>query len=111
MQLYRMMANVQAGAGQPNAKPGQLGLVTVWVRSDSEEQALSRARDIIQARNYQSAGELTIYLEETTTLPAAADPPERGTRGGYLNMRHEATERGDGLFELWYPAAPNKSGK
>lgn len=106
MRLYRIMANVRAGDAQPNAHPGQLGLVTVWVRSDSEEEALSCARTVMAARRYQSVAELTVYLEQTSTLPAADDSGQAGLRAGYLSMRQEAIGRGDGLFELWYPEEP-----
>jgi hypothetical protein len=30
-------------------------------------------------------------------------------RAGYLNMRQQAIDNGDGLFELWYPEEPNES--
>ena len=109
MQLYRIMANVRAGTEQPNAQPGQLGLVTVWVRSETENAALERARHIIDARQYESVAELTTYLEQTTSLPAADELGQADTRGGYLDMRQQAINRGDGLFELWYPEEPNES--
>ncbi len=109
MHLYRVMANVHAGANQPNAQSGQLGLVTVWVRSNSETEALDRARSIIDGRRYGSVNELSIYLEQASTLPEAARPSDEGTGAGYLGMRQQAMERGDGLFELWYPNEPNES--
>lgn len=110
MQLYRIMGNVRAGAGQPNAQRGQLGLVTVWVRSASEQDALERARRIMAGRHYESVSDLTTYLEQTSTLSAAEDSSEGGgTRTGYLNMRQDAMERGDGLFEVWYPEGVDDS--
>lgn len=107
MHLYRIMANVRAGADQPNATRGQLGLVTVWVRSDTEDRARDHAHRIISERGYESVGELNTYREEASTLPATDDSGQTGTRAGYLGMRQEAIERGDGLFELWYPDEPN----
>ena len=101
MQLYRIMANVRAGAGQPKCEPGQLGLVTVWVQSASEDDALARARRVIADRQYQAVEELTTYREQSTHLPGATGPA--GDAAGYFNMRQDAMEHGDGLFELWYP--------
>jgi hypothetical protein len=109
MHLYRIMANVRAGVDQANAQRGRLGLVTVWVRSDSQQDALDRARQIISRRGYESANEPTIYLEQASTLPAAGDTSQLGMRAGYLNMRQQAIDHGDGLFELWYPEEPNES--
>lgn len=99
--LYRIMANVRAGAGQPKCEAGQLGLVTIWVQSDSEDDALERARRVIAGRDYQSVEELTTYREQSTHLPGATGPA--GDAAGYFSMRQQAVEQGDGLFELWYP--------
>jgi hypothetical protein len=109
VQLYRIMANVRAGADQPNAERGQLGLVTVWVRSDSESDALERARRVVEERGYESVAKLTAYLEQTSSLASVDELGQADTRGGYLDMRQQAINRGDGLFELWYPEEPNES--
>ena len=101
MHLYRVMANVRAGDGQPKCARGQLGLVTVWVQSASEDDALERARRVIAERHYQSVEELTTYREQSAQLPGATGPV--GDAAGYLTIRQEAMEHGDGLFELWYP--------
>ena len=100
MHLYRVMANVRAGAGQPKCEPGQLGLVTIWVQSASEHDAVERARRVIAGRHYQSVEELTTYREQSAHLPGATGPVDAS---GYLGMRQQAMEHGDGLFELWYP--------
>lgn len=92
------MTNVRAGAEQRGCTPGQTGLATVWVRSDSEEHALEQARQIIGTRRYEAFGELTAFCEDLgdggTQDPVAA---------GYTSMKQRALSQGDGLFELWFP--------
>lgn len=102
------MANVYASTEQPSVQIGRLGLVTVWVRSDSEREALQHARTIIDSRRYQSVKDISIYLEGPSTLPEAGGSADGGVGAGYLGMMHQAMERGDGLFELWYPEEPNE---
>lgn len=101
------MANVRAGAAQPKCEPGQLGIATLWVQSDSKEEALRRAHSIVAARNYQSYGELSIFREETTHAPTLdADlnvEPALGPAAGYVSMKEKAIESADGLFEIWFP--------
>ena len=102
------MTEVTAGTGQPAAQPGQRGLATVWVQSDSEDDALRRAREIVESHRYASFGELTIFQEEAThtpATPAVSDTAGDGDRlaSGYTSMRENALARGDGLFEIWFP--------
>ena len=101
--LYRIMTEVCAGKGQRGCDPGQRGLATVWVQSDSEETALSQAHQIIEAREYQSVGELTVYLEHTHGAPSAGAGSEDSVAAGYSNMKEKALASGDGLFEIWFP--------
>lgn len=115
MNLYRIMTEVCAGSGQRNCEPGQRGLATVWVQNESEDHALRQARQIIEARQYRSIGELTVYLEAThimaTTSPASRGEGEIDALAtGYANMKERALARGDGLFEIWFPAQPPEQG-
>ena len=101
------MTEVRAGAEQRTCKPGQAGLATVWVRSHSEDDALRQARIVVQARHYQSFGELTIYREASgqaspTNVGLGAAEGD-GLSTGYHSMRRRAIERSDGLFEIWFP--------
>ena len=104
MHLYRIMAEVRAGAAQRNCERGQPGLATVWVRSASDEDALAEARQIIGARDYESIGELTVYLEHTHGSPSGGAGDEDPLAAGYTSMKEKALSSGDGLFELWFPA-------
>ena len=101
--LYRIMAEVCAGAGQRNCEPGQRGLATVWVQSDSEENALQQARQIIDSRQYPSVGELTAYLEHTHGSATTGAGHEDALASGYTSMKEKALASGDGLFEIWFP--------
>jgi hypothetical protein len=101
--LYRIITEVRAGSEQqPAGEPGQAGLATVWVRSQSEEEALRHAREVIDSRRYQSVGELTIFQEESSGLLGAGE--EEPQNAGYTSLREKALARGDGLFEIWFPA-------
>jgi len=101
--LYRIITEVRAGADQQNASaPGQPGLATVWVRSLSQEDALRHAQEVIDSRKYQAVGELTIFQEESSGLLGAGE--EEPQNAGYTSMRDKALARGDGLFEIWFPA-------
>ena len=104
MHLYRIITEVCAGAGQRNCTAGQRGLATVWVRNASEEGALRDARSIIEARNYQSVGELSLYLEHTHDSPSGGAGAEDPLAAGYTTMKEKALASGDGLFEIWFPA-------
>ena len=108
MHLYRIITNVRAGAEQPTCQPGQAGLATVWVQSDSAEDALRQAREIVDSRRYQAVGELTVFEEEAS--PGSRDPAGAESddvsqadsmASGYLKMRNQALTNRDGLFEIW----------
>ena len=102
--LYRIITEVRAGADQRNARPGQVGLATLWVRSTSEEDALRQAQTIIDSRKYQSIGELTLYLEHTHGGVTTGAGQEDAVAAGYSSMKEKALASGDGLFEIWFPA-------
>lgn len=104
MHLYRIITEVRAGADQRNARPGQAGLATLWVRSTSEEDALRQARAIIDSRNYQSIGELTSYLEHSHGAATTGAGQEDALAAGYTSMKEKALASADGLFEIWFPA-------
>ena len=97
------MAEVTAGAAQRNCQRGQSGLATLWVRSDSAEEALTQARDIVNARAYDSVGELTVYLEHSHGSPSSGAGEEDPLAAGYTSMKQNALASGDGLFEIWFP--------
>ena len=103
MHLYRIIAEVCAGAAQQNCEKGQRGLATVWVRSESEEGAMRDAQRIINARSYSSVGELTVYLEHTHGSPSGGAGDEDPLAAGYTSMKEKALASGDGLFEIWFP--------
>lgn len=92
------MTNVRAGAEQRGCQRGQAGLATVWVRSASEEGALQHARQVIEKRQYQAFGDLTVFCEDPAD-GANEDPLALG----YSSMKEKALASGDGLFELWFP--------
>lgn len=104
MHLYRIITEVRAGADHRNARPGQAGLATLWVRSTSEDDALRQAREIIDLRRYQSIGELTLYLEHTHGAFTTGAGHEDALAAGYTSMKENALASGDGLFEIWFPA-------
>jgi hypothetical protein len=97
------MAEVRAGVEQPTCAPGQPGLATVWVRSETEKDALTQAQTIMNSRRYQSIGDVTAYLEHehgsTTTGAGHEDPLALG----YSSVQEKALASGDGLFEIWFP--------
>ena len=103
MNLYRIITEVRAGASQRSCQPGQAGLATLWVRSESEETALRDARQIIEGRNYQSVGELSVYLEHTHGSPSGGAGEEDPLAAGYSTLKEKALTSGDGLFEIWFP--------
>ena len=102
--LYRVMAEVCAGPEQRNCAPGQTGLATVWVRSDSEQDARRQAQSIVESRKYHSVGELSVYLEHTHGSPSGGAGDEDPLAAGYTTMKEKALGSGDGLFEIWFPA-------
>jgi len=103
--LYRIITEVRAGSQQRSCEPGQPGLATMWVRSNSEEDALRQAQEIIQTRKYKSVGELTLYLEHTHGTATTGAGQEDALAAGYTSMKEKALASGDGLFEIWFPAS------
>ena len=101
MHLYRIITNVRAGAEHPTCSPGRPGLATVWLQSDSEEDALRQAREVIGRRRYEAVDELTIFQEESQAA-SSADGVEDTLASGYLKMREKALTSADGLFEIWF---------
>ena len=101
MHLYRIITNVRAGAEHPTCLPGRAGLATVWVQSESEEDALRQGKEIIEKRRYETVEELTIFREESRTEPGAG-VDEDPLASGYLKMREKALTNADGLFEIWF---------
>jgi hypothetical protein len=100
--LYRIITEVRAGHEQQSASaPGQAGLVTIWARRASEEEALAHARQVIESRHYQSVGELTIYEEESSGFLGGGE--EDPQAAGYTSLRDKALATADGLFEIWFP--------
>lgn len=113
MNLYRFMTDVRAGADRENIAPGSVGLVTLWVRAESEGIAVARAERILEKRHYESVGPLNAYLEESAgdspsndgDSALGADP----TRAGYEAMKQRALDEADGLFEAWQPGEDKAS--
>ena len=111
MQLYRLMTHVQAGAHHPGCVVGQAGIATIWVRADGEESACALGKEILATRQYSSHGDLTLYLEEAPddreylTMEAADESGRREGEvlTGYSEIKRGALQRGDGLFEAWFP--------
>jgi len=122
--LYRIMADVCAGANQRSASKGEFGIVTVWVRADSMSAAFARAGVILDSRCYSSIGTLHGYAEELFHDPVAwATEAERSLERWedrslvrYDALRESALARADGLHEVWLGdtghqlvAAPNRA--
>jgi hypothetical protein len=107
--LYRIMADVSAGAEQRNAAPGDRGIATLWVRADSDALAVARGEQILAKRHYGSVGTLNCYVEElandplasTTAAEQAADRREESILAGYEAIKQQALAQGDGLHEVW----------
>lgn len=97
------MAEVRAGAEQRNFTPGEAGLATVWIRGDSEQDALAQARKIMESRLYQSIGEVTVYLEHEHGSASAGAGHEDPLALGYSTLQEKVLASGDGLFEIWFP--------
>ena len=53
LNLYRIMTDVRAGVHQRSVAAGDLGIVTLWVRAESESAALVRARFILRGGGYE----------------------------------------------------------
>ena len=109
MNLYRIMADVSAGAGQPNMTLGNPGIATLWVRANSKALALARAEVILATRQYSSTGRLNSYVEELANDPfgcptaaeRAADRTDESVVAGYDAIKEQALAQADGLHEIW----------
>lgn len=112
MNLYRIMTDVCAGSHQRSVAMGELGIVTLWVRADSELCALARANLILTTRRYASIGRLQSYAEALdndtvvceTEEERAADRREDFVLAGYDALREQALAQADGLHEVWLGA-------
>ena len=113
MNLYRIMTDVRAGSYQRNVTKGDRGIVTLWVRAESEEIALARAKLILTNRRYDSIGRLQSYAEAVahdsialvTEAERAADRREDSVLAGYDALKEHALAQADGLHEVWLGAA------
>ncbi len=110
MHLYRLMANVRAGAAQvPQCVLGQPGLVTVWVRAASEEEAFARAREVLEKRQYASQDDISVYMEQpgdpSDAGSGGSDARTEPVAGGYEGVKETALKETDGLFEMWFPVS------
>ena len=113
LNLYRIMTNVRAGSQQRSVAVGQLGIVSVWVRAQSQPVAIARATAILTNKRYASIGSLTCYAEVLDNDPLgcstegdrAAERREDSTLAGYDAMKDRALLQADGLHEVWLNAA------
>jgi hypothetical protein len=107
--LYRIMTDVRAGSHQRGVAMGELGIVTLWVRADSEFTALARAKLILTSRRYASIGGLQSYAETLDNDPLscetederAADRREDSALAGYDALKEQVLAQADGLLEVW----------
>jgi hypothetical protein len=107
--LYRIITDVRAGSHQRSVANGETGIVTVWVRAESEGIALGKAKLILTNRRYASIGPLQLYAETLAhdSLPwateeeRAADRREDFVLAGYDAMKEHALAQADGLHEVW----------
>jgi hypothetical protein len=112
MNLYRIMTDVRAGPQQRSVAAGHLGIVTLWVRAESESAALARAKFILTRKRYASIGRLSSYAEALAHDPLACVTEteriaERGRDSilaGYDAMKERALSHADGLHEVWLGA-------
>ena len=103
------MTDVCAGPHQRNVTKGDRGIVTLWVRAESEDIALSRAKLILTNKRYASIGSLHSYAEALGNDPLAcvteeeraADRREDSVQAGYDAMKEQALAQADGLHEVW----------
>ena len=117
MNLYRIMTDVRAGSHQRSVAAGDLGIVTLWVRAESEGIALARAKFILTGKRYASIGRLSSYAEALASDPLActteeervADRREDSVLAGYNAMKEQALAQADGLHEVWLGAAAQQS--
>src|SRR5207248_9658529 len=105
----RVMTDVRAGSHQRNVTKGDRGIVTLWVRAESEDVALARAKLILTNKRYASIGPLQSYAEALDDDPLAcvteeeraADRREDSLQAGYEAMKEQALAQADGLHEVW----------
>ena len=103
------MSNVCAGSDQRSVAAGALGIVTLWVRAESESAALERGKRVLANRHYGSIGALRAYVEELDDDPLAyaieggraADRRADSIAAGYDAIRAKALAQADGLHEVW----------
>ena len=113
LNLYRIMTDVRAGAHQRSVAAGQLGIITVWVRAQSEPLALAHATSILTNKRYASIGSLTCYAEVLANDPLAsstdderaAERREDWILAGYDAVKEGALLHAEGLHEVWLNAA------
>ena len=109
MNLYRIMSDVRAGSGQFGAARGDFGVVTLWIRAESDFVAIARANAVMANRAYASIGTLRLYVEELADDPfgsktveeRAADRCEDPVVAGYDTIKERALAHADGLHEIW----------
>lgn len=109
MNLYRIMTDVLAGPHQRNVTKGDRGIVTLWLRAESEDIALARGNLILTNKRYASIGRLKAYAEalahdplaSATEAERAADRREDSILAGYHVMKEQALAQADGLHEVW----------
>jgi hypothetical protein len=106
------MTDVLAGPHQRTVAKGDRGIVTVWIRAESEDIALARAKLILTNKRYASIGKLEAYAETLAHDPLAsaseaeraADRREDLLLAGYDAMKEQALAQADGLHEVWLGA-------
>src|SRR4051812_7199248 len=111
MNLYRLMTDVRAGSSSERVASGTRGLVTLWVRANSEGEAVAHAAAILAKRAYSAIGPLNVYLEESTgdstavmgEVESTAERAADSTATGYDAIKQSALRDADGLFEAWLP--------
>ncbi len=111
------MTDVRAGPHQPNVTKGERGIVTVWVRAESQDITLARAKVILTNKRYASIGILHSYAEALDDDPVAcvteeeraADRREDSALAGYDALKERALAQADGLHEVWLGAADQQS--
>lgn len=109
MNLYRIMADVSAGSNQLDAARGDFGVVTLWIRAESDYVALARADAVLANRAYASIGTVRLYVEELADDPfgcktaeeRAADRSEDPVVAAYDTIKERALAHADGLHEIW----------
>ena len=112
LNLYRIMTDVRAGSHRRDVATGDLGIVTLWVRAESESAAFARARLILTSKQYASIGRLSSYAEAlahdplgcTTEKERVANCREDSLLARYEAIKEQALAQADGLHEVWLGA-------